>query len=84
MAKYTTFDNSKDEPIPLSRTGIDEFIRCSRTFNLKRKYGVKFPSISIGLYRPQIAFEPMSFDHLIKAMLWTARKIQARLIAAAY
>jgi len=70
MAKYTTFDKSRDEPFPLSRTGIDEFIRCPRTFVLKRKYGVKFPSIS-----------PLTLavatDHLLKNAFDKLREAQS-------
>ena len=45
MVKYTIFDKARDEPFPLSRTGIDEYLRDPRPFVLKRKFGVKFPSI---------------------------------------
>ena len=45
MARSRLFDPKNDDPFPLSRTGIDEFLRDPRTFVLKRKYGVKFPSI---------------------------------------
>jgi hypothetical protein len=70
IAKYTTFDTSIDEKFPLSRTGIDEFIRCPRTFILKRKYGVKFPSIS-----------PLTLavatDHLLKNAFDKLREAQS-------
>ncbi|MBL95809.1 MAG: hypothetical protein CFH06_00937 [Alphaproteobacteria bacterium MarineAlpha3_Bin5] len=43
--KHLIFDKNKTEPFELSRTGIDEFLRCSRSFVLKRKYGVKPPGM---------------------------------------
>ena len=45
MARYTKFDKDRDEPFPISRSGIDQFLRCPRTFVLHRKYGVKPPSM---------------------------------------
>ena len=59
MARYTIFDKYREEPFPLSRTAIDEFIRCPRTFILKRKFGVKFPSI------PPLTLA-VATDHLLK------------------
>ena len=45
MARYTKFDKTRSDPFPLSRSGIDQFIRCPRTFVLQRKFGVKPPSM---------------------------------------
>jgi hypothetical protein len=59
MARYNKFDDTRDDPFPISRSGIDQFIRDPRTFVLQRKYGVKPPS-----------FAPLTFaiatDHLLK------------------
>ena len=45
MARYNKFDKTRDDPFPISRSGIDQFLRCPRTFVLHRKYGVKPPSM---------------------------------------
>ena len=59
MARYNKFDKTRDDPFPISRSGIDQFIRDPRTFVLQRKYGVKPPS-----------FAPLTLaiatDHLLK------------------
>ena len=59
MARYNLFDKDRDDPFPISRSGIDQFIRDPRTFVLQRKYGVKPPS-----------FAPLTLaiatDHLLK------------------
>ncbi len=59
MARYNKFDETRDDPFPISRSGIDQFLRCPRTFVLQRKYGVKPPS-----------FAPLTLaiatDHLLK------------------
>ena len=46
MARYTKFDKNKEEPFPISRSGIDQFLRCPRTFILHRKFGLKPPSMA--------------------------------------
>ncbi|MBM09499.1 MAG: hypothetical protein CMF69_07990 [Magnetovibrio sp.] len=46
MARYNKFDKTRDDPFPISRSGIDQFLRCPRTFVLHRKYGVKPPSMA--------------------------------------
>ena len=45
MARYNKFDKTRDDPFPVSRSGIDQFLRCPRTFVLQRKYGVKPPAM---------------------------------------
>ncbi len=45
MARYQLFDKDRDDPFPLSRSGIDQFLRCPRTFVLHRKFGIKPPSM---------------------------------------
>ena len=59
MARYNKFDKTRGDPFPISRSGIDQFIRDPRTFVLQRKYGVKPPS-----------FAPLTLaiatDHLLK------------------
>jgi hypothetical protein len=45
MARYNKFDKDRDDPFPISRSGIDQFLRCPRTFVLQRKFGLKPPSI---------------------------------------
>ena len=45
MAKYIKFDKNREEPFPISRSGIDQFLRCPRTFILHRKFGLKPPSM---------------------------------------
>ncbi len=59
MAGYKLFDKRRDEPFLISRTGIDEFIRCPRTFVLKRKFGIKPPGI------PPLTLA-IATDHLLK------------------
>ena len=46
MARYTVFEPGRSDPYPISRSGIDQFLRCPRTFVLQRKYGVKPPSMT--------------------------------------
>jgi hypothetical protein len=70
MARYTKFDKTRSEPFPISRTGIDEFIRCPRTFVLKRKFGVKFPSI------PPFTLA-VATDHLLKNEFDKLREAQS-------
>ena len=43
--KHLVFDKNKTEPFELSRTGIDEFLRCPRSFVLKWKYVVPPPGV---------------------------------------
>ena len=57
-------------PFPLSRTAIDEFIRCPRSFVLKPKYGVKFPSI------PPLTCS-VATDLLLKNEFDKLRKVQS-------
>ncbi|HAA67456.1 MAG TPA: hypothetical protein DCE10_11455, partial [Acidimicrobiaceae bacterium] len=45
MPRYTKFDKTREDPFPISRTGIDQFLRDPRTFVLQRKYGLKPPSM---------------------------------------
>ena len=45
MARYNRFDKTRTDPFPISRSGIDQFLRCPRTFVLQRKYGLKPPSM---------------------------------------
>ena len=45
MPRYNLFDKMRTEPFPISRSGIDQFLRCPRTFVLHRKFGVKPPSM---------------------------------------
>ena len=45
MARYNKFDKTRDDPFPISRSGIDQFLRCPRAFVLQRKYGVKPPAM---------------------------------------
>ena len=45
MPRYNLFDKLRTEPFPISRSGIDQFLRCPRTFVLHRKFGVKPPSM---------------------------------------
>ncbi len=59
MARYKLFDKHRDEPFLISRTGIDEFLRCPRTFVLKRKFGIKPPSM------PPFTLA-IATDHLLK------------------
>ena len=59
MPKYSKFDKNRTDPFPISRSGIDQFLRDPRTFVLQRKYGIK-PS----------SFAPLTLaiatDHLLK------------------
>ena len=59
MAKYSLFDSTRDDPFPVSRTAIDEYLRDPRTFVLKRKYGVKLP------FFPPLTLA-IATDHLLK------------------
>ena len=70
MVKYTIFDKAREEPFPLSRTGIDEYLRDPRTFILKRKFGVKFPSM------PPMTLA-IATDHLLKNEFNNFRKKQS-------
>jgi len=45
MPRYTKFDKTREDPFPISRTGIDQFLRDPRTFVLQRKHGLKPPSM---------------------------------------
>ena len=45
MARYNRFYKTRDDVFPMSRSGIDQFLRCPRTFVLQRKFGVKPPSM---------------------------------------
>jgi hypothetical protein len=70
MARYNKFDKKRSDPFPISRTGIDQFLRCPRAFVLHRKYGVKPPS-----------FAPLTLaiatDHLLKNEFDGYRKDQS-------
>ena len=59
MARYNKLDKTRDDPFPISHSGINQFIRDLKTFVLQRKYGVKPPS-----------FAPLTIaiatDHLLK------------------
>ena len=48
MARYNLFDKDRADPFPISRSGIDQFIRDPRSFVLQRKYGVKPPKKNEG------------------------------------
>ena len=59
-----------DGPFPLLGTAIYELIRCPRSFALKRKYGVKLPSI------PPLTLA-VATDHLLKNEFDKLRKVQS-------
>ena len=45
MAKHTVFDPERDDPFILSRTAIDEFLKCQKCFYFKRRLGLKPPRL---------------------------------------
>ena len=70
MARYNLFDPTNKDPFAISRSGIDQFLRCPRTFVLHRKYGVKPPSMA-----------PLTLavatDHLLKNEFDRYREMQS-------
>ena len=46
MAHYNKFDETRDDPFPISLSGINQFVCDPRAFILHRKYGIRPPSIA--------------------------------------